>query len=159
MHASMFYTICQPHGKHIRQCRQCRPLDALASSLRSAVRGALSRKGLKKDTSSLKLLGARNWLEVSRMIESKIRAYNKAHPRAPIVGSAYVLDHIKPVSKFKDTDMRLCMHYTNLQPLPEKVNMQKGATWGAADEKFWRKNIIHKKSFACIYLPQAYAER
>ena len=92
------------------------------------------------------------------MIESKIRAYNKAHPKAPIVGSAYVLDHIKPVSKFKDTDMRLCMHYTNLQPLPEKVNMQKGATWGAANEKFLAQEHYSQKSFACIYLPQAYAK-
>ena len=58
------------------------------------------------------------------------------------------IDHIKPISKFdlEDHDEFLkCCHYTNLQPLVSKDNLQKGNKWNDENEKFWNENIIYKE--------------
>lgn len=149
----LFYHICREHGVHVRTCKICRPVQATTNRLRKVVRGALLRKGLQKNSSTLKILGARSWNEVLTMIQKKIKTYNQMFPKAQIKGNDFVLDHIKPVSKFDVTDSALCNHYTNLQPLPPMVNAKKSGKWDAKSEKFWRKNIILKKNNFSIFLP------
>jgi hypothetical protein len=64
------------------------------------------------------------------------------------------IDHIKPVSKFNldiEEEFNKCCHYTNLQPLLAKVNMNKSNKWTDEDEVFWNENIIYK-DYDKIYL-------
>lgn len=47
-------------------------------------------------------------------------------------GKKFEIDHIVPVSAFDLLDpvqQRVCFHYTNLQPLPQKENLKKGAKY------------------------------
>ena len=63
-------------------------------------------------------------------------------------------DHIKPVSRFNledDAEMLECCHFTNLQPLLAKDNLEKHNKWTDADEVFWRENIIYKPAYTAIY--------
>jgi hypothetical protein len=64
------------------------------------------------------------------------------------------IDHIKPVSKFnlEDHDEFLkCCHFSNMQPLLAKDNMEKNNKWTEENEKFWNENIIYKE-YMEIYL-------
>ena len=83
----------------------------------------IALKGNNKSASTLQLLGCsieflRNYLENTK-VEGK--DYSNAH-----------IDHIRPCASFDLTDpeqQRECFHYTNLQWLPAKENLSKGAKW------------------------------
>ena len=64
------------------------------------------------------------------------------------------IDHIKPIAEFDDSEeaKKQMNHFTNLQPLPPDVNMEKSAKWNEADEQFWRAYIIGNAFFYDIYL-------
>jgi hypothetical protein len=63
-------------------------------------------------------------------------------------------DHIKPVSRFKleiETELMLCCHYTNYQPLLAIDNLSKHNKWTDEDDEFWKNNICGKE-YLQIYL-------
>lgn len=153
--AAMFYKICFDHGRHERSCKICNPTQAMSGSVRKSVRHALIRKGMKKNDSTLKILGVASWKQVFRIIQKKISAFNVLFPGQKIKDN-YVLDHIKPVAKFRPEDMHLCNHITNLQPLPADMNMRKGCQWSDEDDRFWTDVIIHNMRFFQIYLPGSF---
>ena len=62
---------------------------------------------------------------------------------------------VKPVSKFNldhENELLACCHYTNLQPLLQKDNIQKGNIWHIEDDIFWNENIRGKEYYK-IYVP------
>jgi hypothetical protein len=64
------------------------------------------------------------------------------------------IDHIKPISKFNldDVDDFLdCCHYSNLQPLLIKDNLEKHNTWTDENNIYWLENI-KGKDYSEIYL-------
>ena len=55
------------------------------------------------------------------------------------------IDHIKPVSRFNldiEEEFNKCCHYTNLQPLLAKDNLNKSNKWTDENDTFWNENII-----------------
>ena len=148
----MFYSICNPHGRHLKTCKACSPQTAIVASLRKSVRGALLRHKRGKSARSLEYLGLNSWKPVVEMLMRKIKTYNKT-ATVKIRGMNFDIDHIKPVSAFDKKDMHLCYHWTNLQPLPPRVNRCKSSTWNKASEAYWRKHIIMNEAYDKIFLP------
>ena len=65
------------------------------------------------------------------------------------------IDHIKPVSRFDTNNMeqlKLCCHYTNLQPLLAVDNLCKSNKWSFLDEEYWKNNICGKETTK-LYIP------
>ena len=64
------------------------------------------------------------------------------------------IEHIKPVLVFNldDEDEFLdCCHYSNLQPLLSKDNLEKSNKWNENNEKYWQDNIKDKEYYE-IYI-------
>lgn len=99
----------------------------LAHSLRRRISNAMS--GFSKSAPTLKLLGCS--LDALR-----------AHLEQQFVDgmswenrSEWHIDHIRPVASFDLQDpaqQRACFHYSNMQPLWARDNLQKGARWSPA---------------------------
>ena len=71
------------------------------------------------------------------------------------------IDHIKPCSKFdltKEEEKEKCFHYTNLQPLFVKDNLEKANKWCNEDEINLRENIIFNSCQTDDSLKTAIAE-
>jgi len=98
------------------------PKFKLSIILRSRILKAL--KGVKKNESSLKLLGVKDVKEVWDHLEKSFKPgmTRKNHGK-------WHIDHIKPCASFdltKASEQRKCFHYTNLQPLWASENLSKG---------------------------------
>lgn len=98
------------------------PKFKLSIILRNRILKAL--KGIKKNESTLKLLGVRDVKEVWNHLEKSfkpgmtLKNHGKWH-----------IDHIIPCASFdltKLSEQRKCFHYTNLQPLWASENLSKG---------------------------------
>ena len=64
------------------------------------------------------------------------------------------IDHIKPVSKFNldnEEEFLDCCHYTNLQPLLIKDNLEKSNKWDDTNEIYWNTNIKGNNNYIEIY--------
>jgi len=101
----------------------------LCRNLRSRIYFALS--GRTKSASTKELLGC----TIEKLKEHlQVTAISNGYKDFDIEsykGSEYHVDHIKPCSSFnlKDEDeQRKCFHYTNLQILTAKANLEKGST-------------------------------
>lgn len=63
-------------------------------------------------------------------------------------------DHIKPLTLATEESIGDLAHFSNLQPLPPKVNILKKAVWSRADEMFWQRYIFRNTDWRGIYLPE-----
>ena len=99
-------------------------LFKLTKILRSRLRSALRRKNAYKSNSTKELLGC-DFKFLKNYIETKFTpdmSWDK-------MGSKIHIDHIKPCCSFdltKEEEQRKCFHYSNLQPLWARDNLQKG---------------------------------
>ena len=147
--------VCEVHK--IAMCPICQSDDYAQRRVCNVVSGALKRLGLKKSMSFLEYLGADSWSQVLRYLAFKREAWNALHPDVPMTLTNAALDHIRPVSSFKQNSVGaqtlMCNHYTNLQPLLHADNSWKGEFWSLEDEKYWHSNIIMKPFFKHINYP------
>ena len=126
--------ICE-HQKQKRECKQCSPLHVLIGLQRKSLHRVLKRSDLKKTQSTIEYLGcsSEHFMEYLKLKMTPDMTMDNIH-----------IDHIKPVSRFNldDPDEFLdCCHYTNLQPLLAKDNLEKNNKWTKKDEIYWKENI------------------
>lgn len=128
-------------------CSKCNPHKYKINELHHTLKVALRRNGKICSKHTLELMGLSSWEQFEAYWQRKIAAWNSLHPEMPIGVSSgdYEIDHIKPRRAFDDNwdDVAECSHYTNLQPLPRRVNVAKGDLWQFEDERHWRWNIIY----------------
>lgn len=103
------------------------PAFRVTCALRTRLHGALKASGVKKSQSTFALLGCpRVWLEVH--LESLFKPGMTWGNYGPV----WHIDHVKPCAVFDLTDLeqqRICFHWTNLQPLFAKENLQKADSY------------------------------
>lgn len=96
----------------------------IKSRLRDRLRDALKSQSIKKQYHTIDLLGC-SIIELKALIENKFKDgmtwsnYGK---------NGWHIDHIKPCCSFnllKKEEQEKCFHYTNLQPLWQRENLQK----------------------------------
>ncbi len=126
--------ICE-HKRQKKSCKECNPLHVLIAIQRGSIHRALKQSELTKTQSTIEYLGcsAEHFMEYLKLKMTPDMTIDNIH-----------IDHIKPVSRFNldDPDEFLdCCHYTNLQPLLAKDNMEKGNKWTEKDEIYWKENI------------------
>jgi len=137
-------SIC-PHKRHNNRCQICNFNLYLVHRQRRQIKRCFQYTCLKKTKSSIKYLGCDIDTFISHM-EKKLTGdmtWDNIH-----------IDHIKPVSRFNldlEEEFNKCCHYTNLQPLLAKENMNKSNKWTDENDKYWNENIIYK-DYDKIYL-------
>ena len=109
--------------KRVRKYTNDRPW---IKAWRSTLRNTLTRMRQNKETSSVELLGY-SLTELRIHLESKFTDKMNWNN----YGTEWVVDHIKPVSKFnKDTDIKIVCALENLQPLNKLENLRKYNKYG-----------------------------
>jgi len=132
---------------HIRKdnCQICNFNQYLIDKQRKHIKRCFQYTSLKKTKSSIKYLGCDINTFISHMEKKLVddMTWDNIH-----------IDHIKPVSRFNldiEEEFNKCCHYTNLQPLLAKDNMNKHNKWTDENEVYWNENIIYK-DYDKIYL-------
>jgi hypothetical protein len=107
---------------YLRQRRNHSPEFRILVSLRSRTNALL--RGKNKSAKTLELVGCPiAWLEVH--LESQFKPGMTWENYGPV----WHIDHIRPCASFNLTNseqQKICFHWTNLQPLFAKENLQKG---------------------------------
>ncbi len=106
-----------------RKRKKTDPEFKLMKTLRSRLNSALKRKNVKKNHKTMDLIGASpafvmGYLEAKFTEGMTWENHGNWH-----------IDHIQPCCSFdliKEEEQKKCFHYTNLQPLWAKDNLQKG---------------------------------
>lgn len=128
--------LCE-HGAQTQKCRTCNYPGWLKSVIANRTRRALESKNLVKRRRTLEYLGC--------TIEQLLEVF-KLYYHVETLDNTYHIDHIKPVSKFIDEQsLDQAFHWTNLQPLLAKANLEKSDKWTPLDEENWIVEIINKR--------------
>ena len=133
------------HKRQRSLCQICNFNLCLVNKQRNYIKRCFQYTSLKKTKSSIQYLGC-DINTFIRHMEKKLTddmTWDNIH-----------IDHIKPVSRFNldiEEEFNKCCHYTNLQPLLAKDNMNKHNKWTDENEVFWNEHIIYK-DYDKIYL-------
>jgi|DEB0MinimDraft_4_1074332.scaffolds.fasta_scaffold00432_2 hypothetical protein len=141
---------CKPHSR--RDCGICFPLRGLVCRVRHAVRRILKKGGTQKNCCSERYLGC-SYSEFLRHMQVKVDVWNTISGDN-LTLSEMNIDHIKPLTLATTESICELAHFSNLQPLPSKVNILKKAVWSQTDEIFWQKYIHKNTEWRGIYLPE-----
>lgn len=97
---------------------------AITIKLRNRINAAFYSRGIRKKTKTTELLGC-SIQELKIHIEKKFQEGMKWDNRGE-----WHIDHIKPCASFdltKESEQKLCFHFSNLQPLWATDNIKKGS--------------------------------
>ena len=136
--------ICE-HDRRRVECKDCSLQKYLVNLQRSSLYRILKHTSIQKVKHTVEYLGCDSeyFMEYIKSKMTDEMTFENIH-----------IDHIKPVSRFNldDNDEFLkCCHYTNMQPLLGKDNLEKNNKWTDENETFWNDNIIYKE-YMNIYL-------
>lgn len=100
------------------------PIYKLRRMLRKRFKSALKAKGVRKNTSAIKIIGCSIQF-LKQHLESK---FKQGMTWENYGQYGWHIDHIKPCALFdlsKEDEQKKCFHYTNLQPLWANENLSK----------------------------------
>lgn len=124
----------------------------LHNNIRLSIRNTLNNTGSKKSKKTHEYLGCSFHWFVNTYWPSKVQHWNAVYPDYPISMKDCVIDHIKPLAKHDDDEIKVAWHFSNLQPLPAIINNIKSDKWCWEDECHWRCNILYQ-NYLDPYLP------
>ena len=133
------------HKKIKSQCKECSPQLVMINIVRQQVYRTFKNSNLKKINHSIEYLGCDT---------ETLKEHFKKKMKDDMTFDNVHIDHIKPVSRFNlenEEELLKCCHFTNLQPLLVKDNLELNNKWSEENELFWNKNIIYKPDFDKIY--------
>ncbi len=115
------------HGRRKYDCMICEPESAFIRTMRSRINSAIVGDA-QTENELLELLGcsisdAREYLEAQFSEEMSWENHGKGE-------NGWHIDHRRPCASFNlenDDEMKMCFHFTNLQPLIGKENLSKQA--------------------------------
>jgi hypothetical protein len=128
--------ICE-HKIRKYDCKFCSPFKHFVNLQRNRLRTILKNTGKNKHTLEYLGCSAKEFFEHIKSKMTDEMTIDNIH-----------LDHIKPVSKFNLNNLEEiyeCCHWSNIQPLLAKDNLEKNNKWTNEDEINWRTNIIKYK--------------
>ena len=133
------------HNKHKSSCKECSPQLVMINLLRYQVWRTFNNSNLKKINHSIEYLGCDTDTLKEHFMKKMTdeMTFDNIH-----------IDHIKPVSKFNlhdEEEILRCCHFTNLQPLLSKDNLELNNKWSEENEIYWNEYIIYNPDFDKIY--------
>ena len=137
--------ICE-HQKERRLCTICSPTKCIIHNQRTRLCEIFKKSVLNKTEHTIDFLGC---------TEQYFYDYMKSKFKEGMTFDNIHIDHIKPLSRFDTNNMeqlKLCCHYTNLQPLLAVDNLCKSNKWSFLDEEYWKNNICGKETTK-LYIP------
>lgn len=145
------------NSEHLKQYMHLRyqnmsDTQKITKRIRNRLYNFLKMNSFKKQKHSVEYLGC-SWDTFEIYWKGKIEAWNTVYPDNKISIETAAIDHIRPISIFKEDSLTWGNHFTNLQPLPSYVNQRKNAKWQEIDENFWFANIIFNPTYLAPYLP------
>ena len=145
--------ICE-HNREKSKCKDCNFNLYLINIQRGQIYRCFKSSLLEKNRHSIEYLGC----DIDTFInhfQKKIDYFNNFITTNEIMTIDNIhIDHIKPVSRFNldnEDEFNQCCHYTNLQPLLAKDNLEKHNKWNDTNETYWKNNIINNENFIEIY--------
>jgi len=139
-------SICE-HFKVRSRCKECDLPLYLVNLQRQQIRRCFNSSTLVKEQKSIEYLGCsidffiqyfQNKMDIANVDKEEKMTFDNIH-----------IDHIKPVSMFDlntKEEFLKCCHYTNLQPLLAKDNLEKSNTWDITDEIEWNTKLMENLS-------------
>ena len=133
------------HNKLKTNCKECSPHLVLVNLVRYQVWRTYKNSNLEKINHSIEYLGCDTETLKEHFMKKMTdkMTFDNIH-----------IDHIKPVSKFDledEEELLKCCHFTNLQPLLSKDNLELSSKWTEENEMYWNEHIIYKPDFIEIY--------
>jgi hypothetical protein len=143
------------HDKQKTKCRDCDFKQYLINLQRTQINRCFKYFNNIKNKHSIEYLGC----TIEEFIEhfnKKIKYFNENLITNEIMTYDNIhIDHIKPVSVFNldnEEEFLDCCHYTNLQPLLVKDNLEKHNRWSEDNEIYWEKNIKSNSQYSEVYM-------
>jgi len=133
------------HKRLRTHCKICSPHNVIINLIRSQVRRCFNISTLDKINHSIEYLGC-DVKTLKKHIQEKMTdkmTFDNIH-----------YDHIKPVSCFNlddEEEFLKCCHFTNLQPLLSKDNLELHNKWTKENEIYWNEHIIYKPDYKDLY--------
>lgn len=129
----------EKRNKRLRDRRKTDPQFKIIGSLRSRVASALKSQNVRKNNSTIDLVGCKVPF-LKEYLESFFEEGMTWENYCKDIETCWHIDHIRPCASFdlEDEDQqRQCFHYTNLQPMWASENILKSDNWFPEDQIYY----------------------
>lgn len=122
------------------------PTFLITRRIRARIKIALLKAGTNKARKTIEYLGMSGGKFMDYLLSHQ---NNKGQFNAANYGTAWVVDHIRPIASFDLSDeqqLKQAFHYSNCQPMDPAENLSKGCYWNGLH---WRNGVGQKMPWCC----------